>query len=133
VPNTGPLASAAWLVQLGLVPSEPKWFVEIVLGDNSEIDETSATWFKLDVYAEEWGYTFCHAGHRSWIRVTDIRFVHGRDDHDLLLETPPLRDIGRLVRSLETRHQIQLRRRPALVRTSLLGMETSILEWTTRL
>ncbi len=76
---------------------------------------------------------FAHDGLVSWIRVTDIRFVHGRDDHMLLAETPTLREIGRLMRSLEQRHQVHLPRETATVRTSLPDADSRLREWATSL
>lgn len=134
-PHTGPLASAAWLVARGLSPREPRWYVAIVLDTaveaSAELDMTTATRFQLEIFAEEWGFMFCHAGQTSWIRVTDIPFVHGRDDHALLAQTPPLREINMLVRRLEERHDIAFGRDP-LVRTSLLGAESAIADWARR-
>src|SRR6185312_10788992 len=60
----------------------------------SEFDETTSSRFHLDIYLEEWGVFFCHAGQSSRIRVTDMAFVHGRDDFQLLGVTPQLKDIG---------------------------------------
>jgi len=134
-PNTGPLASAAWLLACGLTPGEPRWYVAIVLdtagGSRGELDTAAATRFQLEIFAEEWGFMFCHAGQMSWIRVTDIPFVHGKDDHGLLGHTPPLGDIATLIRTLEERHDIAFGRDP-LVRTSLLGAEAVIADWARR-
>lgn len=123
-PNTGPLASAAWLVALELLPTVPRWFVELVY-DAPEHD----TQFQLEIFAEEWGYRFRHAGKTSWIRVTDIPFAHGQDDHGLLRETPKLRDIGRLLRKLETRFGIELANRVPAISTNIEGGEPVILAW----
>src|SRR4051794_31932290 len=88
-PNTGPLASAAWLVARGLQPKEARWFVEIELASDTGISEgTEQARLLLEVYAEEWGYRFQRGERVSWIRVTDVPFVHGRDDHELLQKTP---------------------------------------------
>src|SRR5688572_1964560 len=97
-PNTGPLASAAWLLARELFPRDPRWFVELefVAGEDTRL--------VIEIYAEEWGFAFHHAGRVSWIRVTDIAFVHGRDEHELLADTPTLRDIGRLIARLERRY-----------------------------
>lgn len=116
----------------GVYPTEPHWFVEIVLDADAaagrEIDQAHATRFMIEVYAEEWGFMFCHQGRVSWIRVTDIPFVHGRDDHALLRQTPPLRDIGRLIHNLEKQYGIELRGHP-IFRTSLLGAEHALRDW----
>ena len=128
-PNTGPLAAAAWLAARELCPTEPRWFVELAFDTLADDSGEAATRFLLEIYSEEWGYMFRHAGQTSWIRVTDIPFVHGRDDHGLLDATPKLRDIGRLVRSLETRFRIELPRHQPLVRTSLPNAEPVIAEW----
>ena len=120
--NTGPLAAASWLANLGLVPQERRWFVEVVLGDTDKR-------FQLDVYAEEWGYRFEHDGRRSWIRVTDIPFVHGADEHELIRATPPLPHIGRIVRELEARYGITLPREPLAIRSNIDGADAVIRAW----
>jgi hypothetical protein len=132
--NTGPLASAAWLVGRDLFPKEPRWFVEVSLdaGEapaSSVFDERTASRFHIEIYSEEWGFQFCQAGRMSWIRVTDVPFVHGRDEHDLLREVPPLKDIGALIRTLEQRHAITLSREHALIRTSIQDAEETISRW----
>lgn len=122
-PNTGPLASAAWLAALEITPETQRWSVEIALpaGEDST--------FKLDVYAEEWGFSFSYRDRVSWIRVTDIRFVHGRDDHDLLAATPPLREIKKLVAALESRYDLAFDRERAQVRTTIPGAEPTLHAW----
>jgi hypothetical protein len=123
-PNTGPLASAAWLATLEVVPPGPRWFVEIVLGADD-----AGPRFHLDVYSEEWGFRFVHGELASWIRVTDIPFVHGRDDHGLLPETPKLRAIGRLLGMLEGKYGMKFPRDPVVVRTNVPEAEAKVREW----
>lgn len=72
---------------------------------------------------------FCHGGKASWIRVTDIPFAHGRDDFRLLRTTPQLKDIGALLRSLESAHAIEFKRAHALIRTNLSAAERHIRAW----
>ena len=122
-PNTGPLASSAWLAALDIIPESQRWSVEITLpaSDHSH--------FKLDVYSEEWGYSFAYRDRVSWIRVTDIRFIHGRDDHDLLAQTPPLKSIHSLISGIERRFDIAFDRSSATVRTSIQGAERALLAW----
>jgi hypothetical protein len=120
--NTGPIATAAWLVERELFPSEPHWFVEVVLtaGDSR---------LRLELYAEEWGFLFSHDGRTSWIRVTDVPFVHGHDDHKLLHRTPPLKGIGKLVRHIEQQHGLAFSRTRAAVRTNVRGGERPVRAW----
>lgn len=111
-----------------------RWFAEIALDvvharAPSQFDETTATRFHLDIYADEWGIFFCHGGQSSWIRVTDIAFVHGRDDFGLLVTIPALDDIGQLMRQLERAHRIQLQRQHASVRTNIPTAEPAIRAW----
>ncbi len=120
--NTGPLASAAWLVARNVFPTENRWSIEILLGDVE-------TQFALELFAEEWGFRFTHAGKQSWIRVTDLPFVHGRDDHGLIGERPPLRNIGALIKKLESRHAIRFDRGSAEIRCSIAGAEPAIRDW----
>lgn len=98
-----------------------------------EFDDRAATRFHIDLYAEEWGVFFCHAGRSSWIRVTDIAFVHGRDDFGLLIRVPPLKDVGVLLRHLEHTHGVHLRRQDALIRTNLTQAEPAIRRWLAQL
>jgi hypothetical protein len=121
-PNTGPLAAAAWLLARGLFPREPRWFVEV------ELVASEHTRFVIEIYAEEWGFAFHHHDRVSWIRVTDIAFVHGRDDHDLLDEAPKLRDIGVLIAKLEGRFGLAFAK-PPTIRTSLGDADGKIREW----
>jgi hypothetical protein len=114
-------AAARWLIALGLAPV-PRWFVEIAIGR----DEPR---FSLAIYAEEWGYSFHHAGRASWIRVTDIAFVHGRDDFALLTDTGELDTIGGLIPRLEVEHDIKLPRSGAEIRTNLEGATDAIRAW----
>ena len=85
-PNTGPLATASWLIARDLVPQPAKWFVTITFAsrDGAKLD--------LEILSEEWGFRFERHDRVSWIRVTDIAFAHGHDDHELLPHTPKLRD-----------------------------------------
>jgi hypothetical protein len=111
-----------------------RWHIEIALDVSDapalmDYDEKSATRFHLDIYSEEWGHYFCHGGRSSWIRVTDLAFVHGRDEHHLLGVTPSLRDVGQLLRHLEQKHAIRFRRDLALIRTNLAGAEPKIRQW----
>ncbi len=111
-PNTGPLASAAWLVARDLSPRETKWFVELAfVAEDARLE--------LAIYAEEWGIRFERGERVSWIRVTDIVFVHGRDDHRLFARMPSLREIGRLVHELEAEHGIHFARDTVRVSTSI--------------
>lgn len=120
--NTGPIASAAWLTARDLYPKEPKWHAvtTLVAGD---------TRFQLEIFAEEWGFRFEHAGRESWIRVTDVPFVHGRDDHALLRTTPSLKHIGKLVRALETTHRLRFDRSAPSIETTIPDGERVIRTW----
>lgn len=131
----GSVASSAFARARGLTPpAHQRWHVEIALDTSgtrppSEFDETVATRFQLDIYSEEWGVFFCHAGRSSWIRSTDIPFVHGRDDYQLLALLPALEDIGRLLRHVEQEHGIAFHRQHAAVRTNLANAELAIRGW----
>lgn len=134
--TVGAQGAATWLAARGLTPppSLERWHVEIALDvvdepAPAEFDEATATRFHLDIYSEEWGVFFCHAGRASWIRVTDIAFVHGRDQHGLLVITPSLQDVGRLLRLLERQHQVKFQRAHASVRTNLASAEPPIRAW----
>lgn len=131
----GSLAAAAWLAARGgAAPTLERWHVEVALDvvqrrAPSEFDETTATRFHLDIYLEEWGVFFCHSGQSSRIRVTDIAFVHGRDDFQLLGVTPQLRDIGWLLRHVEQRAGLKFMREHADVKTNLPSVEPAVRSW----
>ncbi|HEY5951974.1 MAG TPA: hypothetical protein VIV40_41040 [Kofleriaceae bacterium] len=133
--TAGALASATWLRGRGATPpSTTRWHVEIALDvvnerAPSEFDEATATRFHLDIYTEEWGFFFCNHGRSSWIRVTDIAFVHGRDDFQLLTWTPALKDIGQLLRRIEREHHIAFQRSHASIKTNLPNIEPEIRAW----
>lgn len=134
-PANGRLAAAHWLGERQLqTPSLKRWHVEVSLATLDtpapiNYDDRVDTRFHVDVYSEEWGFFFCHGGRASWIRVTDIAFVHGRDDLGLLAQTPALPDIGALLRTLEVRHNVSFRRKLALVRTNVPNSEPEIRSW----
>jgi hypothetical protein len=134
--NSGQLAASAWLTSFGLnpPPGALRWHAEISLDvidgpARTEYDETRDTRFHIDIYSEEWGFFFCHAGRVSWIRITDIPFVHGRDEYQLLKQTPALPDIGKLMRALETTHGVRFNRPQALIRTNIVAAEPMIRRW----
>jgi hypothetical protein len=111
-----------------------RWHANILLAplDHEpapDLDVSVDTRFRIEIYSEEWGYFFCHGGRASWIRVTDIAFVHGRDDFRLLASTPALDDLGQLLRTVERTHGLHFRREHALVRTNLAAAEASIRRW----
>lgn len=117
----GAEAADHWLRALGL-PVEPRWFVEtsISAGDSR---------FDLNVYEEEWGFAFHHAGRGSWIRVTDVPFVHGRDDYGLLARTPDLLAIHALLAELEQAHAITFRIDAANVRSNVRDADGVVRDW----
>jgi hypothetical protein len=114
-------AAAKWLAALSLEPT-PRWYAEIELANGESR-------FQLNIYAEEWGFAFHHGDQASWIRVTDIPFVHGRDDYSLLAHTPDLLDIGGFITSLEKTHGLAFARHDAVVRTNLDGAKDVIRAW----
>jgi hypothetical protein len=124
--HAGALATAVWLSARGLlVPPRTEWELSISLDVIDEqapvkfVDATD-TRFHIAISSIEWGFFFCHHSRASWIRVTDVPFVHERDDFSLLIRTPPLRELGSLVRALEEKHRICFRREHA---------EPAIREW----
>jgi len=131
----GKLAAQAWLrARLLSPPALTPWHIEISLGVLAEappaaFNERIDTRLRIEIYSDEWGVFFCHQGKTSWIRVTDVAFVHGRDDFSLLSQLPPLKDIGALVRSLERQHTLAFRREHALVRSNVAGAEAAVRSW----
>lgn len=131
--TSGSRAAFEWLGARDITAPPTRWHVAIGLDVRdipapATFDEASDTRFHVEIYAEEWGWFFCHQGRASWIRVTDQPFVHIRDDYRLLDETPGLSNIGTLLRALESRHALQFRRDLAFVSTNL-SAEPKIREW----
>ena len=119
---TGPLASAAWLATRGIETAIGSWSVMI------ELAARGAT-FCIEIYREEWGFQVVAAPGASWIRVTDLPFVHGRDELGLLHDTPRLERIGELVRVVEQRFALSFDRRDARIHTDVAGAEPAIRAW----
>jgi hypothetical protein len=124
IASTGPVATAVWLGERGLFPVQPKWSVEITLRAGRP-----DTVLLIEIFAEEWGFQLRHDGRQSWIRVTDVRFVHGRDDHELLAQTRSLRSFGTLVRDLEQRVGVHFDRAAATITTTLDAADAAIRAW----
>jgi hypothetical protein len=133
--HAGALATQSWLAARGLlVPTSTGWEVSIALDVRDEkapaaFNDAVDTRFHLSLSATEWGFFLCQQGRASWIRVTDVPFVHERDDFALLFKTPPLRHLGALVRELETTYRIRFRREHASIRSTIAGSEPAIWEW----
>jgi len=131
----GALAASAWLSARGLrVPPHEKWEVSIVLEaiDGEPPPQhagASDTRLHIAIASSEWGFSFCHHSRVSWIRVTDLPFVHERDDYDLLRQVPPLRDLGKLVQALEERYRFKLRREHAAIHSTIPGAEANVRLW----
>jgi hypothetical protein len=121
--NTGVIASAAWLVARDVLPAETRWSVEIALATSDDRAR-----FAIEIFAEEWGISFRLDDRTSWIRVTDVPFVHGRDDFELLRRTPRLEALGTLMRALEEEHGVRfVREKPSVI--SSFGCEDVISAW----
>ncbi len=134
--SQGVIEAHGWVENLGLhpPPGSLRWHAEISLDvidgpARTEFDDRVDTRFHIDVYSEEWGFFFCHAGRVSWIRITDIAFVHGRDDHQLLTQTPSLDAIGQLIRQVEAKHNVRFHRQHAIIRTNIAAAEPLLRRW----
>jgi hypothetical protein len=133
-PLAGACAANRWLRAIWAPPPALSWHAEIALDVRdapacAEFDRLIDTRFHVSIFAEEWGFFFCHQQRVSLIRVTDIPFVHGHDDHRLLAQTPMLDDIGAFVRELEQREHIQFQRKHGLVQTDLASAAPAIQSW----
>ena len=127
------LAVDAWFYERGIKQPSVAWRIDVTL-DNElrptrEFAEAIDTRFQLFMRHDEWGVYFCHAGRVSRLRVTDLVRPELRDDHHLANGTPPLRRIGTLIRELETRHCLQLRRSNAEIMTTVPETEPIVRAW----
>src|SRR3954451_9882557 len=111
-----------WLLSLGL-PTLTRWHAEVAIPAGRD------AMFDLNIYAEEWGFVFHHGERASWIRVTDIPFVHGRDDFRLLPRTTDLLAINLLAAELEVEYGLELDRARATIRTNIPNASDSIRDW----
>jgi hypothetical protein len=126
--GAGALAASKWLRSLGLTPPQRgSWRADL------ELSAGSTTRFNIEIGHVEWGFLFSHARRSSWIRVTDLPFVHDTDDYELLAHTPPLRDVGILIRRLEHDYQISFRRSNPSVQTDFPGLVPEAMHWLAQL
>lgn len=111
----GAVESRGWLVARGLDTREHRgWYVEIQI----YADVPNAR-FEINLYPEEWGFLFRLRARMSWIRVTDLAFVHGADDLGILGRTPSLAQLATLLDALELEHALRFDGMRAMVRTNL--------------
>jgi hypothetical protein len=121
----GAVASSTWLAQRGLAASRvPHWYVEITIAS-----DTPDTRFEINIYPEEWGFVLRRGVRVSSIRVTDVAFVHGLDDYQLLQDTPSLEGIGDLLATLERRHGMTFLRDRPTVRSNLVRAAAVVRSW----
>ena len=133
--TAGMLAARAWLNAQGLwSPGASRWSVEILLDVvdqpvRAAFDEHRDTRLRIEVCSQSWGLLFCHRGRVSAIRVDEVVVANGPDELGLLASTPALKDLGGLVRQIETQHAVHFWRRKALVLTDLPSAEPAIRRW----
>jgi hypothetical protein len=120
----GAAASTRWLAERRLDASEPHWYVEIMVES-----DTPDVRFELNIYPEEWGFVFRRGWRVSSIRITDVAFVHGRDDNQLLAKTPALEQIGELLKDLEQNYGVSFSRTKAVVRSNLARAVAAVRPW----
>jgi hypothetical protein len=122
----GPRATAAWLSARGLyVPPTFNWEVTIAIDSGT----TPAAQLVIAIDWLEWSFMFTHQNRMSWIRVMTAPEVHERDDFELLETTPALRNFSTLVRGLEDRFEIDLRRAAPAILTNIPNAENKIRMW----
>ena len=121
----GGAASAAWIEQHGLdVSRAAHWYVEISIPTDS-----ADTRFEINIYPEEWGIVFRRGSRVSSIRVTDVPFVHGLDDHRLISQLPALERIDDLLGLIEQRYDVAFHRMRATVRSNLPRATAIVWPW----
>ncbi len=126
---------AAWLVARGLYPPPGnRWHVKVMLDLSSHpIAATHTrsidTRFEITIEPDAWGYRFSHADRISTIHVTDTPTARDNDDHHLALATPPLKNLSKLLRSLEERFHVFFPRHHATVNTDISGGDPIIRAW----
>lgn len=129
--------AAAWMCALDAKtpPAHERWYAEIAMGvaherPPTDFDESIATRLHINIYSEEWGIYFCHRARSSWIRVTDVAFVHGRDELELFRFMPSsLAQLGLLVRRIESTEGIRFERTQPSIKTNVERAEAAIRNW----
>lgn len=130
----GALAAGVWLAARRLVAPDARWEISIAL-DVAAVEaparfrDTADSRFHIAIAWSEWGFYFCHHSRASWIRVTDIPFIHERDDYGLLPRVPPLRELGKLMGAIEQRFRFRFRRAHATIRSTIPGAEPAVRAW----
>lgn len=123
--TAGAAASAAWCQERDLdVTDVSHWYVEIAIP--TDIDDTR---FEINIYPEEWGVVFRRGVRMSSIRVTDVPFIHGRDEHRLLAVLPALERIGELLSSLERQYDVAFHRERAAVHSNFARATMIVRRW----
>lgn len=122
--TVGAVESNAWLSQRGLSARQAQWYVEVEI-----ISDTPGVRFEINIYPEEWGFVFRDGIRVTSIRVTDIAFVHGLDDHGLLRHTPALERISDLLGKLEQRYGMAFDRERPAVRSNLVDATAVVAPW----
>jgi len=131
-PGSGSLAVAGWLAARGIYPPYGRtWRVHIALEtlDRPASFLANATRFHVTIDPDSWRYVFAHDDRTSTIHVTNLANAVDRDEHRLLASTPALKNLGTLLRDLESRYRIFFQRRHAAIRTDLPGSEPMIRAW----
>jgi hypothetical protein len=136
-PTVGATAVTQWLRENGLELAATDWkatiILPVMLRDVLASSQPVETRFEVELEPDKWRLCFSHAGQTSRIRVADMAAVDGCDDHNLLVITPQLRDLGRLLRQLERRHALRFHRDSAEVRTEHPPIKDAALRWLARL
>ncbi len=126
VAHAGPnLATTQWIEQCGLATlNTPSWYVEVSISTARE-----DTRCELNVYPDEWGVIFRRGIRVSSVRVTDVAFVHGRDDDNLLRVFPSLDRVRNLITLLEHRFDLAFDRAGSAVHSNLTRASAIIRGW----
>jgi len=129
--TVGANAVTRWLRENGLSPELGGWkaSIRLVVAVQHVNELADPTRFEIELEPEMWALSFSHQGRTSRIRIAEIATVDGCDDHNLLVVTPQLRDLGRLLRQLERRHALRFHRDTAEVRTDYPLIKDAALRW----
>ncbi len=130
--SSGAMAVAAWLAARGIYPPQGRtWRVQIALEtlDRPASFLFAPTRFHITIDPDSWRYVFAHDDRTSTIRVASMATAVDRDEHRVAAMTPSLKNVGTLLRDLESRYHIFFHRRHAAIRTDLPGSEPLIRAW----
>ena len=116
--------TTSWLDECGLHDFGYRhWWIEIEIGAESDAQ------LELSISRTEWGVRFRRGTQQSSIRFTSASCDIGCDDLGILDDVATLSRPGSLIRMLEQRFDLVLRRHDAMIRSNLPDAPKVVRNW----